>query len=123
VSLVSVLLVDDQELFLDAMRSVVAEMPGFEVVGEASTGQESVRGAAVHAPDLVLMDVNLPGMDGLEATRRLRQLRPAPVVVLVSTHDEDAGARYVDECGAAAYVTKSALSPDRLREVWVAVTR
>ena len=119
-SVVRVLLVDDQAPFRRAMRAVVAETAGFRVVGEASSGEESVLAASELLPDLVLMDVNLPGIDGLEATRRMRRRRSSPVVLLLSTYDDDAGAHFVAECGAAAYVTKSALGPDRLNEVWAA---
>lgn len=117
---VGVLLVDDQTPFLVAMRAVVEATGGFTVVGEASSGEESLIMAADVRPDLVLMDVNLPGIDGMEATRRLQELDSPPVVVLLSTYDEEAGARFIAECGAAAYVTKSALGPDRMREVWSA---
>ena len=77
VAMVRVLLVDDQEPFLRAMAAVVAETPGFEVVGRAASGEEALDLAATLLPDLVLMDVNLPGIDGLEATRRLLARRPA----------------------------------------------
>lgn len=107
-SVVRVLLVDDQAPFLRAMSAVVEETAGFEVVGEASSGEESILAAAELLPDLVLMDVNLPGIDGLETTRRLQGRQSPPVVLLLSTYDEDAGAHVVAECGAAAYVTKSA---------------
>jgi CheY-like chemotaxis protein len=69
------------------------------------------------------MDVNLPGIDGLEATRRLRGRDAPPVVLLLSTYDEDAGDHFVAESGAAAYVTKSAFGPDRLEEVWFTAVR
>lgn len=121
-TVVRVMLVDDQAPFLRAMNAVVDETCGFEVVGEATSGEESVRAAAELLPDLVLMDVNLPGIDGLEATRRLRLLPSPAVVVLLSTYDEDAGARFVAECGAAAYVTKSAFGPERLHDVWASAT-
>ncbi len=116
--LVRILLVDDQAAYLRAMSSVVEETPGFVVVGEALSGEEAIAVATLVAPDLVLMDVNLPGIDGLEATRLLRGGDCPPVVVLLSTYDEDAGNQFVAESGAAAYVTKSALGPDRLRVVW-----
>ena len=119
---VSVLIVDDQAPFLRAMSAVVEETDGFQVVAHASSGEEAVRAACALLPDLVLMDVNLPGIDGLEATRRLRARTPAPVVLLLSTYDEDAGACFIAECGAAAYVTKSAFGPDRLRAAWTAAT-
>jgi DNA-binding NarL/FixJ family response regulator len=119
-TVVRVLLVDDQAPFLRAMSAVVEETTGFEVVGEASSGEESLVAAAELRPDLVLMDVNLPGISGLEATRQMQEGPSPPVVLLLSTYDEDAGAHFVDESGAAAYLTKSAFSPDRLRAVWVA---
>jgi DNA-binding NarL/FixJ family response regulator len=102
------------------MSAVVQETAGFAVVGQALSGEDSILAAAELLPDLVLMDVNLPGIDGLEATRRLRGRQSPPVVLLLSTYDEDAGARFVAECGATAYLTKSAFGPDRLLEVWAA---
>jgi DNA-binding NarL/FixJ family response regulator len=120
---VRVLLVDDQAPFRRAMSAVVAETAGFDVVGEALTGEESIAAAATLLPDLVLMDVNLPGIDGLEATRQLLARQPPPVVLLLSTYDEDAGAQFAADCGAADYVTKSAFGPDRLRSVWAAASR
>jgi DNA-binding NarL/FixJ family response regulator len=119
-ALVRVLVVDDQAPFRRAMRSVVEETDGFEVVGEVDTGEGSLEAAARLAPDLVLMDVHLPGIDGLEATRRLRAAARPPVVLLLSTYDEEAGVGFVAESGAAGYVTKSAFGPDRLEETWSA---
>ena len=115
---VRVLLVDDQTAYRRAMSSVVEETRGFVVVGEASSGEESIVVAARTFPDLVLMDVNLPGIDGMQATRLLRAGDPRPVVVLFSTYDEDVGQHFVAESGAAAYVTKSAFGPDRLLGCW-----
>ena len=120
VSVVRVLVVDDQALFRHAMTAVVEETDGFEVVGEAGSGEEALDAAAVLRPDLVLMDVNLPGIDGLEATRRLRAGENAPVVVLLSTYDAPDGVRFVAESGADGYVTKSAFGPDRLATAWSA---
>ncbi len=122
-SVVRVLVVDDQTPFLRAMTSVVEETDGFEVVGQAESGEESLVVAAASRPDLVLMDVNLPGIDGLEATRRLRGGDFPPVVLLLSTYDEDAGEDFIAECGAAAYLTKSAFGPERLEDVWSAAGR
>jgi DNA-binding NarL/FixJ family response regulator len=77
-AVVRVLLVDDQAAFLRAMIGVVEETRGFEVVGAAASGEESLRLAEALLPDLVLMDVNSPGIDGLEATRRLCEGRDYP---------------------------------------------
>lgn len=68
--------------------------------------------------DLVLLDVNLPGIDGVEVARRLRGGHMPPVVVLLSTYDEETGERFLVESGANAYVTKSAFAPDVLARMW-----
>ncbi len=117
---VRVLIVDDQELFRRAMGTVVEETDGFVVVGAAASGEESLARSAELSPDLVLMDVNLPGIDGIEASRRLTEPPGGPVVVLLSTYDEDEFD--IDGCGAAAYVAKAAFGPDRLSEAWTAAT-
>ncbi len=117
-TVVRVLVVDDQAAYLRAMTSVVEETPGFEVVGEASSGEEALVVASELRPDLVLMDVNLPGIDGLEATRRLLGRDHPPAVLLLSTYDQDAGEQFVAESGACAYVTKSAFGPDQLEKAW-----
>jgi two-component system response regulator AlgR len=117
---VRVLIVDDQEPFRRAMASVVAETDGFAVVGSAASGEDSLVAAAELRPELVLMDVNLPGIDGLEATRRLTRAPGGPVVVLLSTYDAEHFD--VEGCGAAAYVAKASFGPDRLSQAWAAAT-
>lgn len=114
--IVRVLVVDDQAAFRRAMSAVVDATEGFEVVATAATGEESVRVAAATAAQLVLMDVNLPGIDGTQASRAIVARDPATVVILLSTYEaEDIALR---RCGAAAYVPKADLSPDRLRREW-----
>jgi DNA-binding NarL/FixJ family response regulator len=115
---VRVLVVDDQALFRRVMSAVVDETDGFVLVGCAESGEESIMAARVLRPDLILMDVNLPGIDGMEATRRLREETAAAAVVLLSTYDEDEWDGQPQECGAVAYVAKSAFGPDRLTAVW-----
>jgi DNA-binding NarL/FixJ family response regulator len=121
VSDVRVLIVDDQEPFRRAMAAVVEVTDGFAVVGVATTGEESLVAAAETSPDLVLMDVNLPGIDGVEASRRLTAAPDGPVVFLLSTYDAD----QVDAvgCGAATYIPKGAFGPDRLSAEWHSVAR
>jgi DNA-binding NarL/FixJ family response regulator len=116
---VRVVLVDDQEAFMHALVAVVDATRGFVVVGQASTGEESLELTDELKPGLVLMDVNLPGIDGIEATRRLRERGAPPVVILLSTHDEDAGDLFVAQSGANAYVTKSDFGPQRLSQIWL----
>ena len=119
---VRVLIVDDQEPFRLAARMVVELTDGFEVIGEAESGEDSVRMAGELGPDLVLMDVNLPGIDGLEATRRILAAEHPPVVLLLSTYEEEEYAPRAAECGAAAYIPKAAFGPDRLGSAWTAAT-
>jgi DNA-binding NarL/FixJ family response regulator len=119
---VRVLIVDDQEPFRLAARMVVEATDGFDVVGEAESGEDSVEMAATIAPDLVLMDVNLPGIDGLEATRRILAGERPPIVLLLSTYEEAEYAPKAAECGAAAYIPKASFGPDRLEEAWGAAT-
>ncbi len=115
---VRVLVVDDQEPFRDAAAAVIGATPGFAVAGLASSGEESISAATANRVDMVLMDVNLPGIDGLTATEQLRQLPEPPVVVLVSTHDEDEFADRVADVGAAAFLAKSQFGADSLISVW-----
>jgi DNA-binding NarL/FixJ family response regulator len=113
---VRVLIVDDQETYRRAMGAVVDATDGFVVVGSATTGEESLTAASELRPDLVLMDINLPGIDGIEAATRLSARPDGPVVVLLSTYDEDQFE--LSDCGATAYVAKAAFGPDRLSEAW-----
>jgi two-component system response regulator AlgR len=116
VSDIRVLVVDDQEPFRRAMATIVEETDGFVVVGSAASGEESLAAAAELRPHLVLMDVNLPGIDGIEACRRLTSAPAGPVVVLLSTYDEDQFD--LTGSGATAYVAKATFGPDRLAEAW-----
>jgi DNA-binding NarL/FixJ family response regulator len=111
-----VLVVDDQETFRQTLAAVVAATDGFVLAGAAASGEEALALVPVLRPRLVLMDVHLPGIDGVEAARRLCAAGGAPVVVLLSTYEEDEVA--LDGCGASAYVPKRLFGPDRLAEVW-----
>jgi DNA-binding NarL/FixJ family response regulator len=119
---VRVLIVDDQEPFRLAARTVVELTDGFEVVGEAETGESSVDMARDLDPDIVLMDVNLPGINGLDATRQILAERQRVVVLLLSTYEAEEYAPRATEVGAAAYIPKSEFGPDRLEEAWAAAS-
>lgn len=120
---VKVLIVDDQEPFRAVARTVVELTDGFEVVGEVETGEASVEAVNQLEPDLVLMDVNLPGINGLEATRRIvagtANGSHRPVIVLVlSTYEAGEYDWQATEAGAAAFIPKSEFGPDRLLDAW-----
>jgi DNA-binding NarL/FixJ family response regulator len=121
---VRVLIVDDQEPFRMAARMVVEATDGFEVAGESETGEAAVDMARDLNPDLVLMDVNLPGINGLDATRQIlaeaSQGTNRVVILLLSTYEEAEYAPRAAECGAAAYIPKSSFGPDRLADAWEA---
>ena len=118
---IRVLVVDDHESYRHAVAAIVAETDGFAVVGAAASGEESLEAAARTTADLVLMDVHLPGITGIEAARMLTADPAAPVVVLLSTYDE--GELDYRDCGAAAYLNKAVFSPDLLRSAWAAALR
>jgi DNA-binding NarL/FixJ family response regulator len=119
---VRVLIVDDQAPFRDAARMVVEATDGFEVAGEVETGEASIDAAAELDPDLVLMDVNLPGINGLEATRRILETSHRVIILILSTYEEAEYAPRAAEVGAAGYIPKSDFSPDRLADSWMAAT-
>lgn len=115
---VRVLVVDDQAPFRAAERAVLSRLPGFDLVAEAASGEEAIEMAADLQPDLVLMDINMGAIDGIEATRQITGSRPSTKVILVSTYgleDLPAGAR---TSGAIGYVNKDELGPRSIRRIW-----
>ena len=121
---VRVLIVDDQAAFRRALRNVVDLSPGFVAAGEADTGEAAVEVAREHHPDLVLMDVHLPGIDGPEASRRILadSTSGPPVIFLLSTYhpSEYADATFLDGCGARAYLMKAEFGSAQLSATWSA---
>ncbi len=115
---VQVLTVDDQLVFRDAARALIFSTPGFDLVGEASSGAEALSAADRLHPDLVLLDVRMPGLDGIETARILTTKRSDTVVVLVSGHEVDDMTSLAEQCGAVALVAKERLRPALLRELW-----
>jgi two-component system, NarL family, invasion response regulator UvrY len=118
VETVQVLIVDDQPPFRAVARTVVGLTPGFEVVAEAASGEEAVELAHGVRPGLVLMDINLPGTNGIDATRRILAAAPSTVVILLSTYDAGSLPPDALDCGAARYVHKEDFSSAVMREAW-----
>jgi two-component system invasion response regulator UvrY len=115
---VRVLVADDQAPFRLAARSVVGATSDFELVGEARSGREAIELTRSLRPDLVLMDIAMPDLDGIEAARSIAATFPATVTILLSTYRAEDVPERARTCGAAAYVHKSDFCGPVLRVVW-----
>ena len=115
---VQVWVVDDQASFRLATAAAVAATDDFTMAGNCETGESAIELIPDGSAGIVLMDIHMPGIGGIEATRRIRAAHPDLMVVLMSTYDvEDLPAAAAD-CGAASYLHKEHLSPDLLRRIW-----
>jgi pilus assembly protein CpaE len=114
----SVIIVDDQAPFRLAAKAVLRRMEGFELVGQAENGVQAIALAHELQPDLVLMDINMPEMGGIEATRMIMAERPETVVILCSTYGVSDLPPEAATSGARAYVHKEQLEAKTLRRLW-----
>lgn len=114
---IKILLADDQALFRDGLRVLLSTQPDFEVVGEAGTGEEALRLAARLRPDIVLMDMRMPVLGGVEATRRLRETQPHCRVIVLTTFDEDELVFEGLRAGAVGYLLKAVSTPRLLEAI------
>jgi DNA-binding NarL/FixJ family response regulator len=103
----SVLVVDDHRMFAEAIEMLLAGHEGIEIVGTAATGEEAVDLASKQSPDVVLMDIDLPGIDGIETTRRVRQVAPDAQVIVITAFQEPAIIAAAIQAGASGYVPKT----------------
>src|SRR5256885_17055653 len=114
----SVVVVDDQAPFRLAAKAVLRRIDCFELAGEASSGEEAIELVDALRPALVLMDINMPEMNGIEATRRILATHPDVVVFLCSTYDVADLPRSATVSGASGYVNKELFGADALRQLW-----
>lgn len=103
-----ILVVDDHPVFRGGLRALISTLDGFEVVGEAADGLDAVKQAQLLRPDVVLMDVNMPGIDGLEAARRIRDATPEVAVLILTMFVDDAAVFAAMQAGARGYLLKAA---------------
>ena len=112
---ISVLIVDDHEIVRRGIRAYLETQPDFNVIGEAASGEEAIQMALNLVPDVVLMDLILPGLDGVESTRRIKSLSPRTQIVVLTSYHEDEHIFPALKAGATAYILKD-IRMDRLAE-------
>ena len=117
---VRVWVVDDQASFRLATAAAVAATKDFAMAGDCETGESAIELIPDGSTGIVLMDIHMPGMGGIEATRRIRAAHPDLIVLLTSTYDVEDLPPGVADCGAAAYLHKEHLTPDLLTRLWKA---
>lgn len=117
---VRVLTVDDQALFRGIAREVIEATPGFEVAGEAANGEEALAAVEDLSPHLVLLDVRMPGMSGVEVARRLAEKHPETVVVLISVEESVDVPSAADLTDIVPFIRKREFGPSLLHRLWAA---
>lgn len=115
----SVLIVDDHGLFRAGLRALLEQKSEYNVVGEAADGETAARLAGELQPDLILMDVSMPGMNGIEATRQLKGVCPKTRVLALTVHEDDSMLREMVRAGASGYIIKRAVESDLINAIQV----
>ena len=111
--MIRILIVDDHPVVRTGLRSIIETQPDFDVIGEAETGEEAVRRVAYDGPDLVLMDLQMPGIGGAQAVTQITSLPDSPHVMILTTYDTDSDVLTALDAGATGYLLKDA-PPDEL---------
>jgi len=115
--LISVLLVDDHDLVRHGIKKLLEDAPGIKVIGEAKSGEESIKRSKELAPNVVLMDIRMPGIGGLEATRKLLRANPDIRVLVISAFDDELFPQRLLQAGATGYITKGAGSEEMVKAI------
>ncbi len=115
--MIRVLLVDDHTLFREGIRALLSAEPDIEVVGEAAEGKQAIELAEEVSPDIVVMDLVMPGMNGMQAARQLHDTHPDIKILILSMYDDDEYVCQIMKAGASGYVLKRAASDDLLRAI------
>ena len=114
---IRVLIADDQPLFAKALEALLSGEPGIEVVGRARNGEEAVEQALALEPDVILMDIAMPVLDGVEATKRIRAQRHGACVLMLTGSNSRTDVDRAREAGAAGYVTKERISAELIEAI------
>jgi DNA-binding NarL/FixJ family response regulator len=114
---IRVLIADDHQLFRDGLKALLLSAPDTEVLGEAATGEEAIQLAAETQPDVILMDLQMPDMDGIEATRHIVRTNPHINVLMVTMFEDDSSVFAAMRAGARGYVLKGAKHDEMLRAI------
>jgi two-component system invasion response regulator UvrY len=115
--LINILLVDDHELVRTGVNKILNEVKGFKVIDECETGEDAIKFCRMTEPDVILMDMDMPGMGGLEATKKILRLAPEVKIIILTAHTEDPFPTKVMKIGAAGYLTKGAAPNEMINAI------
>jgi DNA-binding NarL/FixJ family response regulator len=114
---ITILLAEDHEIVREGFKNILESERGFEVVGEAADGREAVKMTKSLRPNVVIMDIAMPLLNGIEATRQILKAAPATKIIILSAHSDDAYIQHVNSAGAAGYLIKQSSSPMLARAI------
>ena len=115
--MINILLVDDHELVRSGVNKILNEVKGFKVIDECETGEQAIKFCRQTEPDVILMDMDMPGMGGLEATKKILRLAPEIKVIMLTAHTEEPFPTKVMQIGAAGYLTKGAAPNEMINAI------